>query len=122
MRSSLVPSVLNECVEKGVKGAVLITAGFKEIKTEVGTNLQDGIATIANQANIKIIGPNTFGMVNLQANLNVSFTLESVVCCFPSPKTIWAEEKHQLIESGVAIYPTPERAAKALAGLVKQRR
>lgn len=76
VRSSLVPSILNECAGKGVKGVVLITAGFKEAKTEVGTQLQDQIAAMANRANIRIIGPNTFGIVNLHANLNASFTPE----------------------------------------------
>jgi len=74
VRTSLVPSILNECAEKRVKGIVLITAGFKEIQDKIGTELQEEIAAIANRANIKIIGPNTFGMVNLHANLNASFT------------------------------------------------
>ena len=76
VRASLVLSILNECIEKGVKGIVLITAGFKEIDDKAGAELQDKMAAMANQANIKIIGPNTFGMVNLQANLNASFSPE----------------------------------------------
>ncbi len=76
VRTSLVPSVLHECVEKGIKGIVLITAGFKEIEDKAGAELQDEIAAIANRSNIKIIGPNTFGLVNLSAGLNASFTPE----------------------------------------------
>lgn len=76
VRFSLVPSILNECIEKGVKGVILITAGFKEIDDKAGAELQDEVAAIANQANIKIIGPNTFGIVNLHANLDASFTPE----------------------------------------------
>lgn len=76
VRASIVPSILDECIEKGVKGIVLITAGFKEIDDKAGAELQEQIATRANEANIKIIGPNTFGMVNLHANLNASFTPE----------------------------------------------
>jgi len=76
VRASLVPSLLRECAEEGVKGVVLITAGFKEIEDKTGAELQTEIATIANQAGIKIIGPNTFGIVNLPANLNASFTPE----------------------------------------------
>jgi len=76
VRTSLVPFILAECAEKGVKGVVLITAGFKEIEDKVGAELQQEMAAIANRANIKIIGPNTFGMVNLHANLNASFTPE----------------------------------------------
>jgi acyl-CoA synthetase (NDP forming) len=76
VRASLVSSVLGECAEKRVKGVVLITAGFKEVEDKAGAELQEEVATIANRANIKIIGPNTFGMVNLHANLNASFTPE----------------------------------------------
>jgi acyl-CoA synthetase (NDP forming) len=76
VRTSLVPSILNECASKGVKGVVLITAGFKEIDDKAGAELQEEVAAIANRANIKIVGPNTFGMVNLHANLNASFTPE----------------------------------------------
>jgi len=76
VRISLVPSILNECIEKGVKGIILITAGFKEINDKAGAELQDEVAAIANQANIKIIGPNTFGIVNLHANLDATFTPE----------------------------------------------
>lgn len=76
VRISLVPSILNECIEKGVKGIILITAGFKEINDKAGAELQNEVAAIANQANIKIIGPNTFGIVNLHANLDATFTPE----------------------------------------------
>lgn len=76
VRNSLVPSILGECIKKGVKGVVLITAGFKEIEDKAGAELQDRIAAVANEANIKIIGPNTFGIVNLHANLNATFTPE----------------------------------------------
>ena len=76
VRTSTVPSILNDCADKGVKGVVLITAGFKEIDDEAGAELQEEVAAIANRANIKIIGPNTFGVVNLHASLNASFTPE----------------------------------------------
>ena len=76
VRAPLVPSILNECAKKGVKGVVLITAGFKEIEDKAGAELQEEVITIANRANIKIIGPNTFGFVNLHGNLNASFTPE----------------------------------------------
>ncbi len=76
IRTSLVPAALRECIEKGVKGVVLITAGFREIEDKAGAELQDEITAMANAANIKIIGPNTFGIVNLQAGLNASFTPE----------------------------------------------
>jgi len=71
-----VPKIINECNEKGVKGIVLITAGFKEIEGRKGEALQKEITDLANRFGIKIIGPNTFGITNLHQPLNASFTPE----------------------------------------------
>ena len=71
-----VPKIIKECQEKGVKGIVLITAGFKEIEDKRGEILQREIMELANQYGIKIIGPNTFGIVNLHLPMNASFTPE----------------------------------------------
>jgi acyl-CoA synthetase (NDP forming) len=74
--AGLVPGIIRNCAEKGVKGIVLITAGFREIEDESGGRLQDEIMDLADEAGIPVIGPNTFGIVNLHAGLNASFTPE----------------------------------------------
>lgn len=71
-----VPKIINECHEKGIRGIVLITAGFREIEDRRGEFLQKEITERANRFGIKIIGPNTFGIVNLHLPLNASFTPE----------------------------------------------
>jgi acetyl-CoA synthetase (ADP-forming) len=71
-----VPEIVRQASAQDVKGIVLITAGFKEIEDEQGAELQEEIARLADEAGIPIIGPNTFGMVNLQVDLNASFTPE----------------------------------------------
>ena len=71
-----VPKTVVECGEKGVKGIVLITAGFKEIEDKRGERLQSEITELASSSGIKIIGPNTFGIINLHLPLNASFTPE----------------------------------------------
>ena len=70
----MIPGIFEECLAKGVKGIVLITAGFKEIDDPKGADLHEQLATILNTTHVPVIGPNTFGMINLQANLNASFT------------------------------------------------
>lgn len=70
----LVPDIIKDCIEIGVKGIVMITGGFKEIGDESGAKLQERIAELANRAGIPIIGPNTFGILNLAIGLNASFT------------------------------------------------
>lgn len=72
----LVPAIFKECLAKGVKGIVLITAGFREIDDPIGADLHEQLAKIVNKPNVPVIGPNTFGMINLHANLNASFTPE----------------------------------------------
>ncbi|MBS3905899.1 MAG: hypothetical protein KGZ49_02575, partial [Syntrophaceae bacterium] len=45
-----------------------------------------------------------------------------VICCISAPDGIWDEEINRLEHSGIPNYPTPERAAKALANLVKYKK
>jgi len=70
----LVPDVIGDCIEIGVKGIVMITGGFKEVGDENGAALQERVASLANGAGIPIIGPNTFGILNLGIGLNATFT------------------------------------------------
>jgi acyl-CoA synthetase (NDP forming) len=72
--AKLVPGIFEECIEKRIRAIVLITAGFKEIDDPTGADLQKAVARRATDAGIPVIGPNTFGMVNLHHNLNASFT------------------------------------------------
>ena len=74
--AQFVPRVLKECGRKGAKGVVLITAGFRELEDPRGATLQEEIKEIAAQLSLPIIGPNTFGFVNLPFSLNASFTSE----------------------------------------------
>ncbi|MEW5912833.1 MAG: acetate--CoA ligase family protein [Thermodesulfobacteriota bacterium] len=71
-----VPAQIRACADKGVRGVVLITAGFKEIEDASGSRLQEEVAHLANQAGLPIIGPNTFGILNLRLPVNTSFTPE----------------------------------------------
>lgn len=74
--AKLAPSIFHECRQKKVRGMVLITAGFKEIEDPEGGRQQDRLRNMALEAGIPVIGPNTFGMINLHRNLNASFTPE----------------------------------------------
>lgn len=74
--ASIVPSIIDQCKQKGVGGIAMITAGFKEIEDPEGEKLQEEVAKVATEAGIRVIGPNTFGFLNLHWNLNASFTPE----------------------------------------------
>jgi acetyltransferase len=62
---------MRDCAEKGVKGAVVITAGFKEIGSE-GAAIENEVADIARKAGIRVVGPNCFGIYNCNTGLNAS--------------------------------------------------
>ncbi|MGD2185432.1 MAG: acetate--CoA ligase family protein [Desulfobacterales bacterium] len=64
------PSVLEDCGKKGIHGAVVLAGGFGEIGSE-GRMLEDDMVAVANKYNIRLIGPNTSGMLNLKDNLNL---------------------------------------------------
>jgi acyl-CoA synthetase (NDP forming) len=72
--SSAVATVLGECAERGAKGAVIISAGFREIDDPRGSLLQKEIASLAKGKRIRLIGPNTFGMIHTHARLNATFS------------------------------------------------
>ena len=63
---------MSECAEKGVKGAVIITAGFAEISGE-GKKMQDEIAAIARKAGIRFVGPNCLGIWSSAVSLDCAF-------------------------------------------------
>ncbi|MBW2040313.1 MAG: CoA-binding protein [Deltaproteobacteria bacterium] len=74
--AQVVPGVLEGCHRKGVQGIVLITAGFSEIEDPAGGSLQERVRKMADAWSLPIIGPNTFGFVDLNTSLNASFTPE----------------------------------------------
>jgi len=74
--AAMVPAIFEECLKKGVKAIVLITAGFKEIDDPGGAELHKHLADIVHRSRVPVIGPNTFGMINLHSSLNASFTPE----------------------------------------------
>ena len=67
-----VPDVIEECVVAGVKGAIIISAGFKEIGEE-GAKLEREILQKARQAKMRIIGPNCLGVMSPMTGINATF-------------------------------------------------
>lgn len=73
-KNDVVPFVLEECGKKKIKGAIVITAGFKEVNEE-GAALERRLGEIAKQYGLRIIGPNCLGVMNLapQTMMNSTF-------------------------------------------------
>src|SRR5947208_9023974 len=67
-----VPAIVDECVAAGVKGAIIISAGFKESGAE-GAALEKRILAAAQRGSLRIIGPNCLGLMNPISGLNATF-------------------------------------------------
>ncbi len=69
--AATVPGVVSECVAAGVKGAIIISAGFKEAG-EAGVELERRIAETA-RGKLRLIGPNCLGVMRPVTHLNATF-------------------------------------------------
>jgi acetyltransferase len=67
-----VPQIIRECVEAGVEGAIIISAGFRETGPE-GAELERQTLEEARWGRMRIIGPNCLGVMNPITGLNATF-------------------------------------------------
>jgi acetyl coenzyme A synthetase (ADP forming)-like protein len=70
--AQVVPDVIEECGQAGIKGAVVITAGFREVGRE-GRLLEGQMIEIARRYGMRLVGPNVLGIIDTVINLNASF-------------------------------------------------
>ncbi len=64
------PAILEDCGAKGVAGAVIVAGGFGEMGTE-GRQREIQLTTLARRHGLRLIGPNTSGLINLHTRLNL---------------------------------------------------
>jgi acetyltransferase len=67
-----VPAVLEECGQRGLGGAVVITAGFREVGP-TGKALEQQLIKIVKRYGMRMVGPNVLGIIDTVAKLNASF-------------------------------------------------
>jgi acetyltransferase len=67
-----VPGVLEECGQKGIRRAIIETAGFREF-TQEGQQLEQQIAEVAARYDIRFVGPNCIGVINMENGFCVPF-------------------------------------------------
>ncbi|HKI72344.1 MAG TPA: bifunctional acetate--CoA ligase family protein/GNAT family N-acetyltransferase [Verrucomicrobiae bacterium] len=70
--AATVPNVIRECVQAGVPGAIIISAGFKECGTS-GAELEHQVLGEAKHGPIRVIGPNCLGIMTPHTGLNATF-------------------------------------------------
>lgn len=64
-----VSEILKACADKGIRSVIVVSDGFSE-RDEAGARLQDEIVALAKRTGLRIIGPNTAGVVNTANGFN----------------------------------------------------
>ncbi|MEW5909518.1 MAG: GNAT family N-acetyltransferase [Thermodesulfobacteriota bacterium] len=70
-----VPDIINDCISSGAGGAVIISAGGKEIGEE-GKKIEEKIRNNARKGGLRILGPNCLGIIHPLQRMNASFATE----------------------------------------------
>ncbi|HEY8478042.1 MAG TPA: acetate--CoA ligase family protein [Chloroflexota bacterium] len=68
----VVPTVVEECGRKGVRGLIVISAGFREVGPE-GLRREREIVRLAHQYGMRLLGPNCLGVIDTICPINASF-------------------------------------------------
>ena len=69
---SRVPDTLEQCGKRGVRAAIIISAGFRETGAE-GLRAERAIAEIAGRYHMPVLGPNCLGLIDTFTPLNATF-------------------------------------------------
>jgi acyl-CoA synthetase (NDP forming) len=67
-----VPALLNECGQKGIRHAIIETAGFREYG-EQGRRLEEQICQVAERYDMRFVGPNCIGVINMENGFCIPF-------------------------------------------------
>jgi acetyltransferase len=107
-----VPGVIDECVAVGARGAIVISAGFKEVGPE-GAALEERILASARRGGIRVVGPNCLGVMSPLRGMNATFAADiarpgSVAFVSQSGALLtavldWAEREHVGFSSIVSL-------------------
>ena len=72
-----IPAVMKECVEKGVKAALIISGGLAE-SSEEGKRIEQEILKIAREGGLRFIGPNSMGHADTSSNFSTLSWIKNV--------------------------------------------
>jgi acyl-CoA synthetase (NDP forming) len=72
-----VQRVVEECIAKGVKALVVISAGFGEVGTD-GRVLEAALLETVRQAGVRMVGPNCMGLLNTDPAVQLNATFSPV--------------------------------------------
>ncbi len=91
-REQVLPAV-QQCAQKGVKGLIVITAGFKETGSD-GAAREKALMEIVNAHNLRMVGPNCMGVICTDPNIRLDATFAGAYP--PSGKIAFASQSGAL--------------------------
>ena len=71
VRAEMVPRCLEDCGLAGVKGVIIVSSGFSEVGPE-GKKLEDEVVAIRNRYGMRVMGPNSIGIIRPTVGLNTT--------------------------------------------------
>ncbi len=72
VHAGIVPNIMQDCEQKGVKAVIIISGGFKEIGPE-GAYLEQQVVEIAKRSGMRVIGPNCVGIYDTNTGVDTTF-------------------------------------------------
>jgi acyl-CoA synthetase (NDP forming) len=69
---AIIRDILPACASKGAENVIIVSAGFDESTSDIGSDLQSDIKKICEKNNLTVVGPNTTGMVTMKNKLVAS--------------------------------------------------
>ena len=70
--AKIVPNIMEDCGKKGIKSAIIISAGFSETGGE-GKKLEEHVLRISKKYGIRVLGPNCLGIYNPRGKIDLIF-------------------------------------------------
>ena len=110
--AGLVLSIIDDCAAKQIPAAILITAGFAETGGS-GTSLEHQLRETIHRYGIRLIGPNCFGVMNLDPAVRLNATYTPIVP--PTGHVAIASESGGL---GLAVVTAAQRLKLGLSSFV----
>ncbi|MHA1273084.1 MAG: CoA-binding protein [Promethearchaeota archaeon] len=73
VKTPIIPKVLKECVQKGIKWVIIFASGFSETGDPEGKKLEEEVRNIIKGTKTRVIGPNCLGPFNAESGMAFSF-------------------------------------------------
>jgi len=95
-----VPQILEECIIKGVRGAIIESSGFAEVGPE-GKAIQDQCIAIAHKGGMRLWGPNCMGLIDISRQYIFSFIIPEAWQGMMNPGHVSLIVQSGLLSSGL---------------------